>query len=347
MSESDFTIGVVVALYNGQTHIEEALASIQSQVVKPQQLVIVDDGSSDDGKQIAQKFIESSDFEGVKVEIVTQANSGQGAARNLGVYLLETTHVAFLDQDDIWGELHLHTLKNRFSANTSTDLGWVYSDFAEIDDESRLLRRSFLADSQYQIPELNIFKMLSQDLMMLPSASLVLREAFLSVGGFDTQFRGYEDDDLFIRMFLDGFTFEFEPIANVYYRIHQDNSSGGVSFLISRRKFFIKMTEIFPHESDYRELLVHKYLAPRIIRAYITDGYSATKNRRWDSLKEVSLNLDQVTKAIQPRYGIVQRLKHRTIVSVFNSKVVSVLVVMTWGRFISKIHSLRADKQGK
>lgn len=347
MNDSEFTIGVVVALYNGESHIEEALSSIKSQSLQPHQLVIVDDGSADDGKFLSQKYIESADFEGITVEIVTQENSGQGAARNFGVELLKTTHVAFLDQDDVWGELHLETLSNRFKANASTDLGWVYSDFAEIDDNSRLLRRRFLADSGYKVPELNIFKLLGQDLMMLPSASLIVRDAFLSVGGFDTQFRGYEDDDLFVRLFLEGFTFEFEPVANIYYRIHQENSSSGVSFLLSRRKFFIKMSEIFSPKSDYKKLLVQHYLAPRIVRAYITDGYSATRSKRWETLKQVSRNLDEVIKSIQPQYGIAKRMKNKIIVIVFNSRIVSVLVVMTWGRFISKLHALRLSNQGK
>lgn len=347
VAESEFTIGVVVALYNGQLHIEEALSSVQSQSVRPSQLVIIDDGSTDDGREIAEGFVNHSDFDGVKVDFVSQPNSGQGAARNHGVDLLKTTHVAFLDQDDIWGEFHLQNLKNRYVRTDSSDLGWVYSDFAEIDDDSRLLKRSFLADSNYQVPDLNVFKMVAQDLMMLPSASLLVREAFIAVEGFDTQFRGYEDDDLFIRMFLAGFVFEFEPVASVYYRIHEDNSSGGVSFLVSRRKFFIKMSELFEEDSDYRKLLVQKYLAPRIIRAYITDGYSYTRNKRWDSLKHVSTNLKQVVQSMTPRYGITIRFRNSLIVGIFRSRIASILVVTTWGKFISKLNSLRNLQQSK
>ncbi|OWK21780.1 hypothetical protein AJ88_11715 [Mesorhizobium amorphae CCBAU 01583] len=58
-------------------------------------------------------------------------------------------------------------------------------------------------------PKADIFNMLSGDMFVLPSASIISRSAFKAVQGFDQQFMGYEDDDLFLRMFRAGFTNTF------------------------------------------------------------------------------------------------------------------------------------------
>ena len=339
------SIGVVVALYNGEQHIKAALSSINSQTLLPSEVVVVDDGSVDRGPEIVEQMISEGLLDSKIFRLLKQQNSGQGNARNAGVAVLSTSHVAFLDQDDIWGELHLEQLMFRMQNSPNSNIGWVYSDFSEIDGNSRQIRRDFLKTSEYSIPAPNIFSLLGQDLMMLPSASLVLKQAFDEVSGFDSQFRGYEDDDLFVRMFLAGWTFDFEPFSNIFYRIHDLNSSGGTSFLVSRKKFFVKMSNIFEQETNYREHLVHDYLAPRIVRAYITDGYASTLRRDWLTLKAVESNLKEVALNLSPKYRGLANLKLKVIIFTFSSRYLSIVATKTWRRFALLRNSKRSDSR--
>jgi GT2 family glycosyltransferase len=125
-------------------------------------------------------------------------------------------------------------------------------------------------------------------LMMLPSASLIRRDAFMSVGGFDTQFRGYEDDDLFIRIFVQGYSFRYLKDALVNYRIHPDNSSRNLTFPNSRIKFYRKYRFFFDKDSDYFPKYFHQHLAPRMVKAAIQDAIIASRDRNEPSRKLAS-----------------------------------------------------------
>lgn len=333
--EPQADIGVVIALYQGQLHIKETLGSILCQNVLPTEVIVVDDGSTDNGKMTVSSLISEFADYGITLTLISKENGGQGSARNMGVEQLSTQFVAFLDQDDLWGEGHLENLLNVIENSPNSDLGWVYSDFNEVDEFSRTIRRNFLAQGKYKVPKHDVFSMLGQDLMMLPSASLINVDAFREVHGFDTQFRGYEDDDLFVRLFMRGWNFEFTSASNVGYRIHAGNSSGGTSFLQSRLKFFRKMNEIFPPSSQYSELLLHKFLGPRILNSYLLDGYAATRRRDWVFLREVSLNYKLAIKEFETKNSIKNSVKQKFILSILRNKYLALPVFRVYGAVAS------------
>jgi glycosyltransferase involved in cell wall biosynthesis len=93
-------IAVVVPLFNGESHIERAVLSVLQQSRRADEIIIVDDGSTDGGAERV-----CSDFPGI--QIVHQTNRGAGAARNAGVEASTSEWVAFLDADDLWGGEHL------------------------------------------------------------------------------------------------------------------------------------------------------------------------------------------------------------------------------------------------
>lgn len=290
-------ISAVIAVYNGGQHLREALESVRIQSLPPKDLVVIDDGSVDNSEHVFNQWInefkEEITFE---ANYYRQENQGQGVARNNGVEASNGQFVAFLDQDDIWHEQHLETLFRNFE--NSPTLGWTYSDFFRIDGQSRQLVIDFLGNSEeFKLPAKTIFGMLGQDLMMLPSAALIRREAFRAVGGFDSIFRGYEDDDLFVRLFLNKWDFEFLPVSTVYYRVHSNNSSGGLSFPQSRWKFFQKYLN-FLDDPELNELLLHRYLGRRIRNSLIIDIAAADRTNRTDARKLAMQQLKDIDKIL-------------------------------------------------
>jgi glycosyltransferase involved in cell wall biosynthesis len=289
---AELRVTAVIALYNGRNHIVAAIQSILNQTVSVDEIVIVNDGSLDDSYQVVAEYLRTDARAQSLVRLLDQENRGQGAARNKGVSVAQSELIGYLDQDDMWEPTHVAEMRALFLNRPK--LGWVYTDFNEFDENSRFIRRQFLAKQDYKPPVNSLFALISQDLMMLPSASLIRREAFLQVGGFDTQFRGYEDDDLFIRLFVAGWEFHYLPRGLVNYRIHPENSSRNLSFPTSRIKFYRKYLGFFAVDSDYYEKYLHQHLAPRMASAAIQDAAIASRDRNEPARKLASDFLGEI-----------------------------------------------------
>lgn len=92
-------VSVIIPLFNKEQFIEQALQSVLDQSYKNIECIIVDDGSTDNGPQVTQRFIEKNSL---SWKLVSQPNAGQTKARNVGIHLSSGVYLAFLDSDDIW-----------------------------------------------------------------------------------------------------------------------------------------------------------------------------------------------------------------------------------------------------
>ena len=89
-------ISVVVPLYNKQPYIQRALNSILAQTMEDYEVIVVDDGSTDDGPEVVKSIVDK------RIRLISQANRGPGAARNRGIEKARGEYLAFLDADDEW-----------------------------------------------------------------------------------------------------------------------------------------------------------------------------------------------------------------------------------------------------
>ena len=269
-------VSVVMALFNGGDLVGESLESIVTQSVPPRQIIVVDDGSHDASPELVAGFAKAHRGPS-QVTLIRKENGGQGSARNVGVAEATTDFVAFIDQDDTWPHNHLEVLLEGLV--DEPERGWIYSDFRNINAAGKTVRRNFLKQTHYSVPEQSFTAMLRQDLMMLPSASLIRTRAFREGGGFDTQFRGYEDDDLFLRIFQSGWGFAFEPRDVTNYRIHDENSSRQSSFLRSRERFYLKYRAVFEAQGPHDVARYRGLIAERMTRSFINDAVALNRDR--------------------------------------------------------------------
>lgn len=271
-------ISVIMPVFNGERFFRQALQSVLLQTRKVHELIIVDDGSTDHSlKAIHAALGEFSPA--MPVAVLEQENQGQSASRNTGVDRSTGTLIAFLDQDDLWHPRHIEVLSSPFSSDP--ELGWAYSDFNEIDVKGRLVTRGFIASNNFHHPKTAIQQLLSEDNMVVPSASVLRKEAFLNVGGFDPRLRGYEDDDLFIRIFQTGWRMKYfrEPVTS--FRVHPGSSSDNSSFRASRMIFFEKLAESFPDDRRLNRLYVSDLLIPRLMNSTVTEYAIALQARQY------------------------------------------------------------------
>lgn len=186
-------VSVIIPTFNSSKTILRTLDSVFNQSCHPHEIIIVDDGSSDNTPTLIQEAYPN-------LIILIQKNSGAAAARNKGVNASSGNIVAFLDSDDVW-----HKDKLKFQLE-------VFDKYPTIDICSTGYQRTL--DSQATQADIKNFTQLDQtskgfqqpafDLIFLnpflgtPTVA-IKKSTFLSLGGFDSKFKTAEDIDLWLR----------------------------------------------------------------------------------------------------------------------------------------------------
>lgn len=200
---SPFLISVVIAVYNGEQYLAEAIDSVLSQTYRPIEVIVVDDGSTDATANVAKQYEEM-------VKYRYQANAGTGAARNQGIQLSRGNFLAFLDADDIWLENKLECQMDVFRTYPTVEavFGHALQFYSPEMDEAfkRKIRISTTILPAY-----------------LPCAMLISREAFFKVGFFETQWQVGQDVSWYMRAQEQNLQMVMLPDLVYKRRIHKTN----------------------------------------------------------------------------------------------------------------------------
>jgi glycosyltransferase involved in cell wall biosynthesis len=186
-------VSVVIPCYNGARFLARAIASVQAQRYPRDRLeiVVVDDGSSDDSHRLACELAERDG----RILALRQANAGPAAARNFGIACSQGDLIAFLDCDDTWAPSKLVRQARRLRDDPA--LGLVHCGCRFVDADGNEVRgwvRKSRNIEGYALLELFC------DFFLITSAVMVRRRCLDAVGGFDPALRVGEDYDLFLRL---------------------------------------------------------------------------------------------------------------------------------------------------
>lgn len=191
-------ISVIVTTHNGASYIRDALHSIRGQTHVPQQIIVVDDGSTDGTADLVSR--EFSD-----VRVIRQANRGAAAARNAGLGEATGDFVAFCDDDDLWLPWKLATdvraVETIFGGGQPLP-GLIASTPVAYPERFPRLERCL---GGMRMPQRFRLKPETLDNMLvrcgfMPTGALVPRPVFGHVGAFDTTLRNAQDLDLWLRI---------------------------------------------------------------------------------------------------------------------------------------------------
>jgi glycosyltransferase involved in cell wall biosynthesis len=201
------TVSYIVAVYNGRRYLAEALGSILGQSRPVDEVVVVDDGSTDDSALIASRF-------GSPVRCIVQQNAGQSAARNHGVLASGGDMIAFLDCDDLIHPTKIERQLRRFAAAPELMFIDAYAQnfwSPEIpESERRLTGWQALTHSARPWPQ-------------FIGTWLIRRPLWKMVGGFDENRRFAEDSDWHDRARYSGVPFETMRVVLARRRLHHAN----------------------------------------------------------------------------------------------------------------------------
>lgn len=287
-------VSAILPVFNGRRFLRDAVRSVLAQSLPPCELIVVDDGSTDDSLA-ALEGLPPAPF---PIRVLRQANAGQSAARNLAARHAEGEYLAFLDQDDHWSPQHLEVLVEPLAADAT--VGWSYSDFDEMDFDGHLVTRAFLRAAGLKHPKRTIYECVASDLMILPSASVVRRDAFEQAGGFDEALSGYEDDDLFVRFFRLGWEHAFVDRPLLRFRIHTNGCSTSRRFIDSRLHYAAKLEAMLPDDPRMLRYYVADAIAPRFFFTSLDDYVRACSARDWEGAR---LALETVNHFASRRRG--------------------------------------------
>jgi glycosyltransferase involved in cell wall biosynthesis len=178
-------VTVIIPAYNSAGSLADAIDSVLSQRMRDFELIVVNDGSTDQTGAVLQRY-------GERIGVVEQENRGIAAARNAGLKLARGEYVAFLDADDCW---HPDMLKQAVSA-LDADPGCVlaYSNCELVDWNGRALSTTMIGPDQAHAPSLE--ELLHRLWPIMPSAVLMRRSVAQDCGGFSELFRGYGFEDV-------------------------------------------------------------------------------------------------------------------------------------------------------
>lgn len=205
------TISVVIPTKNRRTLLQRAVRSVLAQEGVEVQLVVVDDGSTD---QSAEAILALGHD---RVQVVSLPTSGGvGAARNAGVARADGRWLAFLDDDDVWAPEKLARQMARLAADHTH---WCYAGAVMVDEQLEILH----APSP-DLPEDIVAGLPVRNRLPAGSSNIVVdRQVVVDLGGFDTTLRFHEDWDLWIRLWQQAGTPSCVVEPLVAFTLHEQN----------------------------------------------------------------------------------------------------------------------------
>ena len=208
MNESEsFFVSVIIPVYNGENFIVGAIENVINQQYQPLEIIVVDDGSTDQTANIVSQFK-------AQVKYVYQNNSGPASARNKGIKLSQGNIIAFLDTDDLWSENKLAIQLDYLAQNPNCSI------------VQGLIQQMEL--TRFSETELPFFEKVHQPYQYINIGSAIYRKSvFDQVGLFDEKMTYGEDVDWFFRAWENGISKAVLKEVNLFYRKHQQSMTVG------------------------------------------------------------------------------------------------------------------------
>ncbi len=280
-------VSVIIPTYQTGRFIAQAIDSVLNQTFPVSEIIVVDDGSTDQTESILRGY-------GDRIQVIRQMNQGPSAARNTGIRAAQGEFVAFLDADDYWSPDKLQ--KECSVIQSDPQLGLVFCDCVFFDNQGQWKKTSF----QMAKPAKG---WVYQDLFIqnfIPTIAVVARRICLAeIGWFDETFRCAEDYDYWIRLSKKWkIDYVEEPLT--YYRIHENQTSGN-SRQLWTSVVKIKNREISetPSLNHLRQEILDQFyfnLMIRCAKAYLLEGYR--------SEAQAILSNYRVKRGFTLRYGL-------------------------------------------
>lgn len=320
-------VSVIIPCYNSAAHITDAINSVFAQDYPNIEVIVVDDGSTDNSIDILRQF-------GDKIVVQQQANQGPAAARNAGMRLAKGEFIAFIDSDDLW-------LPGKLTAQISylqqhPKVGLCYCGWAILHDGTSLEQiAAQLADAPKAETLENAYysgwlylKLLKESVIHTITA-VIRKDVIDTIGMFNTDYRIGEDHDLWLRISQQ---YQMVKLSHTY-AVYRDNPQSTTK-KVHAKNFSLLVLEsavanyglTCPSGASESQAVVNNYLGGR----HFTYGYNAMiqghRDKALASFKGCIRYRYRLVKAvlltavcsIPPLYTVFLRKKHQSLIKYNN-----------------------------
>lgn len=242
---------IVIPLYNKAAYIRKAVASVVAQSFSDWELIVVDDGSDDNGMQVVETFSDS------RIRLLRQSNAGVSAARNNGVAIAKGDYICFLDADDWWDTHHLESLHGLIARHPHAGL---YATTYTIVKNGKQRTAPIGIDSHFSEGAIDYCSVYAKTLCMpvYASTACMPHSLFDLMGGFRHALTLGEDFDLWLRI-EEQYPIVLLNRTDVYYNQDSDPKYRAISRLHAPEHHVIWNLQAMEHreseDSAYKQLI--------------------------------------------------------------------------------------------
>lgn len=219
---------IVIAVYNKEQHIARTLKSVLHQTFTDFEIVIVNDGSTDESERIIKSF--NND----KIRYFKQENMGAAAGRNTAIKLAKSSYIALLDADDTWFPNYLEE-QNRLIENYPNE--FIFATAQEIIKNNTVRHKKYSLSTEFKNEGIVDYFEASYLASILHSSSTVIKkEVFSEIGFYNTSIKSGQDTDLYIRIGLN-YTIVFSSCICASYYVIENSLFRSTSSLNEKADF--------------------------------------------------------------------------------------------------------------
>ncbi|QXQ08120.1 glycosyltransferase [Sphingosinicellaceae bacterium] len=255
-------VTVIVPTFNRAHYLGECLDALLGQTTPPRQIIIVDDGSTDDTAAVAEAYAG-------RVEYLKQPNGGKATALNLGLEHAVGADIWIFDDDDYADPDALRLLHE--ALHSDPDAGYAFGRYDNFSDEPGQPRRFMPVEpAHFEAPDL--FCALLERCFVFQPALLVRRRCYDAVGGFDTGFVRAQDYEMLTRLALNAAGIEVPSV--VFHQRQHFERRGSAAFGIDGREVWERQKTFDARvlEKVYRTFPLHGYLPRPLPAGELTAG---------------------------------------------------------------------------
>ena len=289
-------VSIIVPAYNYANFILETLQSIQEQTYVNWEAIIVDDGSTDDTRQVVKTIVETDS----RIKYIYQTNKGLPAARNTGIEASLGNYIQLLDADDLLSKSKIELQVKYMLENLSSDISYTTAHYFKHPDMNMLYADINLGMVAW-IPKINgsgnivLEKLIAFNIMPV-NCALIKRELIRKVGFQNEALKSLEDWEYWLRCAFGGATFNFFEDVNAYalVRIHSSSMSRKKNSMLKWEIHARTLLTTYINNSSISELL--KYNLIKQNQIFI-------KSLKKEFISQFALLNLKVLKAVYNEYG--------------------------------------------
>lgn len=289
---------VVIPLYNKEKHIKRALNSVLKQSYNNFEIIIVNDGSTDNSLNEVKKINDS------RIRLITQDNSGVSVARNKGIEFARYEYIGFIDADDSWDRNFLKTIKQLVLKYPNA--GAYGTGYKFIKHEEEIIPKSISNfEENWEGLLDDYFKYAVVSPIITASSVVIPKKVFKEVGVFMEHINRGEDLEMWCRIALK-YKIAFNSNIHAFYCIDSDNRACQIKPIIEKT-FSYYAEDILRENMKELNATVYfdKYMNQRIINKALLYANSNNKEEAKRILKEYKFNKYSWKKYIKTVIGLL------------------------------------------